>query len=103
GYLAADLERLVRVASAEFRQCGRQQRAAEVARNTDAQRDRGAADRGKLDDLVVDRQEAPRAVGDGAPPLGRNDARGALVEQFAAQEALEPLDLGAHRRLGAAQ
>src|SRR5215467_1492167 len=51
------------------------------------------------DDLVVDRQHAPRITQDFRPAFGKADTGKAFLDQISADHGLEPPHMGAHRRL----
>ena len=54
---------------------------------------------GDVENLVVDREQPPRVIDDKLTRRGQAHARRALVEQVGAEQALQPLDLGADRGL----
>ena len=54
---------------------------------------------GDVENLVVDREQPPRVIDDELARRRQAHARRALVEQVGAEQALQPLDLGADRRL----
>ena len=54
---------------------------------------------GDVENLIVDREQPPRVIDDELARRRQAHARRALVEQVGAEQALQPLDLGADRRL----
>ena len=94
----------VRPALAELREGARQHRGDEIARGPDADHQFGSrAAFSDMHDLIVDREQAAR-VADHQVCLRRQaDALDAAVEQVAAEQELQPLDLRADRRLGHAE
>ena len=71
----------------------------EVAGRADPHRLRRRARPGDVENLVVDRQQPPRVIDDKLAGRRQADAGRALVEQVGAEQALQPLDLRADRRL----
>ena len=75
----------------------------EVAGRADPHRSCRRPRPGDVENLIVDRQEPPRIIDDKLARRRQAHARRALVEQIGREQALQPLDLGADRRLRHAQ
>ncbi len=75
----------------------------EVARQSEAQHADSLRSMRKRDDLVVDREQTARLAHNSFAFFSHAHARRALVEEVEAEQALQPLDLGAHGRLGHAE
>ena len=103
GNAAAYLKVVVRPALAELGDGPRQQRAGEIARQADADGLHLRRGLGQADDLVVERDHAPRMAHHRLALARQHDARRAAIEQIAGEHALQPLHLRAHGRLGNTQ
>ena len=98
--IGAHDEAHVRPARAELRQDAGQDRGDIFARRADADHQFGArAVVADVHDLVVDREQAARVTDHQFALRRQADALDAAVEQVAAEQKLQPLDLRADRRL----
>ena len=86
-------------ALAELGQSRRDLDAGKIAGDGDPHGLRRRLPAAQLRDLIVDRQHPTRMGDDHFPSRREAHARRALVENLVAEKKLQPLDLGAHRRL----
>ena len=96
---AVDLEAQIGPPHARAGQPERDAGRGEVAGRADPHRLCRRPRSGDVENLIVDREQPPRVVDDKLAGRGQAHARRALVEQVGAEQALQPLDLGADRRL----
>ena len=87
-------------ALAELGQSRRDLDAGKIAGDGDPHGLRRRLPAAQMRDLIVDRQHPTRMGDDHFPSRREAHARRALVENLVAEKKLQPLDLGAHRRLG---
>ena len=86
---------------AKLRERARQNRRHKIPRRTDAYDEiRSLGRASKIDNLIVDREQAARVTDHHFAVRRQIQCLGAAVEQIAIEQKLQPLDLRAHGRLG---